>query len=239
MGMMMQKLFAAVLVLAIAACAPGYDSGPRPLALRANPSDVIATELAFARAAREKGTWTAFREYATGDAQWPGPQWESVQTALKGVPDPAQAIVWEPDQVWASCDGSFALSSGPATHPNGKRTRFATIWQRQNNGDYRWVLDQGFDLEANYDAPEMISARVADCPAGASLRVDRLSKARRVDAWSSGRSDDGTLAWDTQLRADCSRVLLVSAMKDGAMTEVFRRVSAAPAASAGVARTAC
>ena len=115
------------LALAVSACAPGYGSGHRPLALRANPSDVIATELAFAREARDKGTWTAFRDYATRDAQWPGPRFESVQAALKGVPDPAQAIVWEPDQVWASCDGTFALSSGPATHPNGKRTRFATI----------------------------------------------------------------------------------------------------------------
>jgi hypothetical protein len=221
----MKILFALPITLALAACAPGYGSGARPLALRANPSDVIATELAFARTAREKGTWTAFRDYATKDAQWPGPKWENVQVALKGVPDPAQAIAWEPDEVLASCDGSFALSSGPATHPNGKRTRFATIWQRQDNGDYRWVLDQGFDLEDGYAAPEMISARVADCPAGKPLRVDRLPKARRADAWASGRSDDGTLSWSTELRSDCSRTLVVSAMEGGAMTEVFRQVS--------------
>lgn len=226
----MRKLITVVsLALAASACAPGHGPGNRPLALRANPSDVIATELAFAREARDKGTWTAFRDYATRDAQWPGPRFESVQAALKGVPDPAQAIVWEPDQVWASCDGTFALSSGPATHPNGKRTRFATIWQRQDNGDYRWVLDQGFDLEQDYAAPEMISAQVADCPAGKSLRVDRLPKARRADMWSSGQSEDGTLAWRTDLAADCSRTLVVSAKKDGAMAEVFRRVSAAPA----------
>ena len=235
----MQKLLGLALVVALTACAPGPGSDPRPLALRANPSDVIATELAFARAARDKGTWTAFRDYATKDAQWPAPRWENVQVALKGVPDPARAIVWEPDQVWASCDGSFALSSGPATHPDGKRTRFATIWQRQDNGDYRWVLDQGFDLESGYDAPEMIAARVADCPAGRSLRVDRLPKARRADAWSSGRSEDGTLSWNTELRPDCSRVLTVSAMSDGTMTEVFRRVSAAPTVPAGEARPAC
>jgi hypothetical protein len=226
---MKRGIGAAAVALTLAGCAPGYGSGPRPLALRANPSDVIATELAFARTAREKGTWSAFRDYATKDAQWPGPKWENVQVALKGVPDPAQAIVWEPDQVWASCDGSFALSSGPATRPNGKRTRFATIWQRQDNGDYRWVLDQGFDLEDGYAPPEMISARVADCPAGKSLRVDRLPTARRAAAWASGRSDDGTLSWSTELRSDCSRTLVVSAIKDGAMTEVFRRVSAPPA----------
>ena len=113
----MKRLAIAALLLTLAACAANRGPlGEGRLTARANPSDVIATEFAFARAAREKGTWTAFREYATKDAQWPGPQWESVQTALKGVPDPAQAIVWEPDQVWASCDGSFALSTGPAAH---------------------------------------------------------------------------------------------------------------------------
>ena len=218
---------AAAVALAGCAGAPGSGGG-RYLALRANPSDVIATELAFARAAREKGTWTAFRDYATKDAQWPGPQWESVQAALKGAPDPAQPIVWEPDQVWASCDGSFALSTGPATHPGGKRSRFATIWQRQDNGKYRWVLDQGFELEEGYAPPEMISARVADCPPGKLSRQGRPPKARRAAGWSSGQSDDGTLAWTTELKRDCSRTLVVSITRDGALTQVFRRVSAVP-----------
>ncbi len=222
----------AVFALTLGSCAGG--SGERRyLAMRASPSDVIATELAFARAARENGTWTAFRNYATRDAQWPGPQWESVHAALKGAADPARAIVWEPDQVWASCDGSFALSSGPATQPDGKRSRFATIWQRQDNGEYRWVLDQGFDLEPGYAAPEMIPARVADCPPGRLSRDGRPPRTRRAAAWSTGESDDRTFAWTTQLHPDCSRTLVVSATRQGAMTEVFRRVSPAPPTPAG------
>jgi hypothetical protein len=226
-------------LLALAGCSTVPSDGRRELTQRANPSEVIAAELAFARAAREKGTWTAFRDYATKDAQWPGPRWESVQAALKGVPDPAQAIVWEPDQVWASCDGSFALSSGPATHPGGKRTRFATIWQRQDKGEYRWVIDQGFDLEADYAAPEMIAARVADCPSKRNFSAERPTSARRADAWSSGLSDDGSFAWSTELKADCGRVLVVSAMKDGAMREVFRRASSPPPAPASGPRPSC
>jgi hypothetical protein len=235
--MIRQSLVVASL-LSLAACATA-GSDRRELSLRANPSDVIATELAFARAAREKGTWTAFRDYATKDAQWPGPRFESVQAALKGVPNPAQAIVWEPDQVWASCDGTFALSSGPATHPGGKRSRFATIWQRQNNGEYRWVIDQGFDLEDSYAAPEMISARMADCPAGRTFQSRRNPDARRTAAWSSGQSDDGTLAWTTDMRADCSRTLVVSIKKDGEMREVFRRTSSPPPAPANGPAASC
>jgi hypothetical protein len=224
------------IALALSACAGDNDRFGRNLRPVASPSDVIATELAFARAAREDGTWTAFRKYAAKDAVWPGPRWESVQAALRGAPDPAQAIQWEPDMVWASCDGSFALSTGPATHPGGKRTRFTTIWQRQGSGDYRWVLDQGFDLEDGYAPREMISARVADCPAG---RARRAADPRRGEAWQAGRSDDGSLAWRTELAPDCRRTLVVTALQDGAMAEVFRRASSVPPAPAGTAVPAC
>ena len=127
----------------LAGCAPGGPSargnrldlgGPRERDfVTANPSAVIAAELEFARAAREDGTWTAFREYSTADALWPAPALSNVRRDLAGTPDPAEAIVWGPDAVWVSCDGSFALSTGPATYPNGRRSRFATIWRWMNS----------------------------------------------------------------------------------------------------------
>lgn len=212
----------------------GCAQGPRPdtpraafLGTAAQPSAVIAAELAFARAARDKGTWTAFRETATVDAVWPGPAWENVQAALKGTPDPAEPIVWEPDMVWVSCDGSYALSTGPARYPSGRTSRFTTIWQRQDKGEFKWVLDQGFDLEEGYDKPEMIAARVADCPAG---KRPQRQPVRRGLTWQSGQSDDGTLAWETILRPDCSREMIVRAKRGDGMEEVFRRTSSAPQA---------
>ena len=222
-----------MLALALAGCAAGLRPGdPRRdfLGSAASPSEVIAAELAFARMAREKGTWTAFRETATDDALWPTPSWANVKQSLKGVPDPAQPIVWGPDKVWVSCDGSFALSTGPATYPDGRKTRFATIWQRQNDGGYRWVLDQGFALESGYAAPEMIGAQVADC---GERRRGAPPRARRGAAWQSGQSDDGTLAWNTELAADCSRRMTVTARRSGAMTEVFSAVAGPPPTRAG------
>ena len=230
----MRTLAVAMLALSLAGCAGGpsrMDARQRAfLGSAAVPSEVIAAELAFARMAREKGQWTAFRETATDDAVWPSPGWVNVKADLKGTPDPAQAVAWEPDSVVVSCDGSFALSTGPATWPNGGKTRFATIWQRQDNGRYKWVLDQGFDLEATYAKPEMIDARVAGC---CERRRGRPPVARRALAWQSGQSDDGTLAWTTELRPDCGRVFVVRArMSGGAMEEVFRRNGAPPSASA-------
>ncbi|MXO75257.1 hypothetical protein GRI40_08520 [Altererythrobacter aerius] len=233
---MRRTLTAIAAVLCLAGCATANPHSARELRPAASPSDVIAVELAFARAARETGTWTAFRRFATRDAVWPGPQWENVHQALRGAADPSQPIVWEPDMVWASCDGSFALSTGPATWPDGRRTRFATMWQRQADGEYRWVLDQGFDLEAGYARPEMIPARVAECP---EQRARRASPPRRGEAWHSGRSDDGSLAWQTTLAADCRRTMVVTAMRDGAMHEVFRRTSSTPPVAAGAAAARC
>lgn len=221
------RALAALLVLSLAGCAGGPRmTGPQRAFLgnSAEPSAVIAAELAFARLAREKGTWTAFRETATDDAVWPSPGFVNVKADLKGVPDPARAIVWEPDRVSVSCDGSYALSTGPATYPDGRKTRFATIWQRQEDGRYKWVLDQGFDLEAGYDKPEMIAAAVAEC---GERRPARPSRVRRGLAWQSGQSDDGSLVWATDLAADCSRTFVVRAPKAGVLTEVFR-VSAPP-----------
>lgn len=226
------RVAAVTLALAmLAGCAGGPRLNDRQTAFlgnAANPSAVIAAELAFARMAREKGTWTAFRETATEDALWPTPGWENVRASLKGVPDPAQAIVWEPDQIWSSCDGSFALSSGPATYPSGRKTRFATIWQRQDDRTYRWVLDQGFELEPGYAKPDMIAARVAEC---GERRRGPPPQARRSPTWQSGQSDDGTLAWTSELAADCSRSFTVHARRGGTMVVVFSATSPPPPAT--------
>ena len=242
-------LLAALAATLLAGCAPGGPSargnrldlgGPRERDfVTANPSAVIAAELEFARAAREDGTWTAFREYSTEDALWPAPALSNVRRDLAGTPDPAEAIVWGPDAVWVSCDGSFALSTGPATYPNGRRSRFATIWQRQRDGDYRWVLDQGFDLEAGYAEPEMIGARVAECAAGTERSRWRRPEVRRSAAWGSGRSNDGTLEWTTAIAADCTRTLTVRVSQGGAMSEVFRRQSPRPQAPEGQPAPSC
>lgn len=224
--------------LALASCSGApLDRYERLLTPAANPGQVVATELAFARMGRDEGTWTAFREYSTGDAVWPAPGFVNVRQSLEGQADPAEAVVWEPDQVWSSCDGSFAVTTGPARWPDGRTSRFMTVWQRQGNGEYRWVLDQGFDLDAPYADPELVATRTAECPP----REDRAQRldVRRGEAWASGASNDRTLTWSSTLRPDCSRLVSVSIAADGAMEEVFRREAPAPAPAAGEPAPRC
>ena len=222
--------------LTLAACAPGQD-GPRDRLIRpfAEPGQVIATERAFARMAREKGTWTAFRHYATKDALWPGPALESVHQALKDTPDPAQPILWGPDAAWSSCDGSFAVTTGEAAYPSGRKGRFLTVWQRQDSGEYRWVLDQGFDSAGGAIDPETILAKVAECPKGPRPSRD----VRRGEAWGSGAANDGTLAWSTAIAANCSRTAVVRMAGIDGMDEVFRKTAPPPPAREGQPAASC
>ncbi len=56
---------------------------------RADPAKVIATELAFARAAQEKGQWTAFAEFAADDAVMFVPQPVNAEGMAEEAAEPA------------------------------------------------------------------------------------------------------------------------------------------------------
>ena len=233
----MRTALALGVALVLGACSGGGARGPREGFVRpfADPGQVIATERAFARMAREKGTWTAFRHYATGDALTPSPILSNVQAGLKGLADPAQPILWGPDAAWSSCDGSFAVTTGEAAYPGGRKGRFLTVWQRQDNGEYRWVLDQGFDSAGGAIDPDTIRAKVAECPKGP--RPDR--RVRRGEAWGSSASNDGTLAWQTTIAADCSRTAVVRMAGTGGMEEVFRKAAPPPPSREGQPAPSC
>lgn len=192
----------------------------------ANPSAVIAAELAFARLAQDKGQWTAFRATATKDAVMFVPQMAYAQVFLKDKPDPAQAVKWQPHQVWSSCDGTLAVTRGGWQRPDGTSGWFTTVWQRQKNGAYKWVLDQGEELPMPLDAPDMIVAKVADCPPGYTGRkgpkvkdfkgnLPPLDPARRA-----GQSLDGTLGWEAAVAPDGARRFTVAMQLDGQRSTV-------------------
>jgi len=187
----------------------------------ANPSAVIAAEIAFARLAQDKGQWTAFKATATKDAVMFVPQMAYAQLFLKDKPDPAKPVSWQPHQVWSSCDGSLAVTRGAWQRPDGSAGYFTTVWQRQKDGKYKWVLDQGDALPMPLDPPEMIVAKVADCPAG--YRPGRGPKPRDFKgdlpaldpAHRAGQSLDGTLSWDVTVTPGGARHFVVTMVADG------------------------
>lgn len=192
----------------------------------ADPSAVIAAELAFARLAQEKGQWTAFAATAASDAVMFEPQMVLAQQWLKGRANPPVAVKWQPHQVWSSCDGSLMVSRGAWQGP--RRTGyFTTLWQRQRNGRYKWIYDGGDSLAQPLAAPDMISAQIADCPPRArqparavgngSENTGRSSRPAPFDPLHrSGQSVDGSLRWTVTASPGGARSLNVTWKKDGA-----------------------
>ena len=180
---------------------------------RADPAAVVAAELAFARAAQDKGQWSAFAEYATEDAVMFVPQPTNAQAWLKGRANPPQAVRWQPHQVWSSCDGSLAVTRGAWQRADGSVGYFTTVWQRQakEKDGYRWVLDQGDALAEPLAAPEMIGAKVAECPRPMQHDAVILEPPQCTAQGCSGggRSGDDTLEFRYQTRPDGARTFRV------------------------------
>ncbi len=227
-------LAAALLALLASPALSRERNDPRDGHGYANPGAVIAAEVAFAKLAQDKGQWTAFVATATKDAVMFVPQMAYAQDYLKGKANPAQAVRWQPHQVWSSCDGTLAVTRG-AWQNGDKSGYFTTVWQRQKDGRYKWVLDQGDELPMPLDEPEMIVSKVADCPAG--YRPERAAKPRDFKgkllpldpAHLAGRSLDGTLSWDVAVTPDGGRHFVVTMTSEGKAVTVQDLQVEAPA----------
>jgi hypothetical protein len=189
---------------------------------RANPSAVVATELAFARAAQEHGQWTAFAKFAADDAVMFVPQTVRAKDWLKKQQNPPQAVRWQPHQVWSSCDGTLAVTKGAWQRPDGTVGYFTTAWKRQRNGEYQWVMDQGDRPDQPLAAPEMIGGSVASCTAPATAPAATGTPGQIV-----GWSKDKTLQWIVEVAADGSRSLKVHRWTGSGYEEVLRSEVAA------------
>ncbi|MCJ2182078.1 hypothetical protein MTR62_05085 [Novosphingobium sp. 1949] len=190
----------------------------------ANPSALVATELAFNRRVREKGQWAAFRDFADETAVLFVPQPVLAQGWLGGRKDPPGQLQWQPSEVWISCDGTMGLTSGGWTRSDGTHGRYTTIWkQRPKKGDYRWVVDLGAPSAEPVAIPEFVRAKVTDCPAPQPWAVPGGKKPDseeeiRVTAEgppSQGRSVDGTLRWRYATQPSGETKLVVTVLSDG------------------------
>lgn len=244
----MRNLVAALSVaVLLAGCAGGpggsaRDRFYRSLEPQANPSAVIATELALAREAREKGQWTAFRRFAADDAVMFVPEAVDARQWLARRQDPPQPVRRQPHMLWSSCDGSLSVTRGAWQKPDGTTGYFITVWERRGRpGDkeeHRWVLDQADTLAEPLAEPDIIRTRVADCAPGglpaafASAQADRDANADAMGlglADGYGESRDRTLVYRYRVAPDRSRVVTVFLRQGDAMEEVLRSEVAAPA----------
>lgn len=140
----MRFLFLSTALLAVSACATA------PSAMRFSSADltapVIAAERAFAERHKQVPLKQAFQEYAAADGVALRPTGvRNVQEDLASWPDANNtgAIGWWPMLAGVAQSGDLGFTTGPATYPGGNFGGYFTIWKKQPDGSWKWVIDQG------------------------------------------------------------------------------------------------
>ena len=237
----MRNISIAAAFALLSACAP---SGPRPSAVpqSANPSAIIAAEIAFNRLAQEKGQWTAFRETAAKQATLFVPDAVDAQTWLKGRADPAKSLSWQPHKAFMSCDGKTGVTTGAWQRPDGSTGYFTTVWvwaekgkpdprlpaNSMGEGEWKWLLDHSDTLPAPLLIPELISTKVASCKGPANAPINAPDEGVQMKTMFSR---DQSLNWEWQLRPDKSRTITVRLWNGSDFDDVLTDRVAKPAAN--------
>lgn len=175
------------------------------LAAALDPQTAIDAERAFNAAAQAKGQWTAFRDYAAPEAVMFVPQPINAQQWLKDRADPPRSVEWWPSESFVSCDGSLAVNTGGWKRPDGSVGYFTTVWKRQADGSWKWLIDHGDTLSRPRAAPDAPATRSASCDGGQGGIISPVPRGKGA----SGMAADRTLFWRWEVNPNGARSLVV------------------------------
>lgn len=171
----------------------------------------VDAERAFAADAKAIGQWTAFRKWSTDDAVMFVPQPINAHEFLKDRKDPPKAIDWWPTASYISCDGKLAVNTGGWTRPDGAVGYFSTVWERQKDGGWKWIVDGGDGLAVSRERPAEPKVVRASCKnTGPTVTSILATSGAKL---GDGSSADGSLSWHWQVTPDGARQFTVW-MKD-------------------------
>jgi hypothetical protein len=205
----------------------------RPLPPVGEPGKVAAADIGFARAAREDGQWTAFRQFAANGAIMHGENGPiEAGPWLAAQKDPDKSVQWGPNSVWSSCDGSLAVTFGRFETAEGLFGSYTTVWELQSDREYKWVYDVGAVDDPQPPAPPelpeddedtiivsglaIIDGKVADCRSSeAPLPPTRVFAGAGDAQRGGGVSRDSTLMWRWVHATDGTRSIEVDYVREG------------------------
>lgn len=135
---------------------------------------MVNTEQEFARFAAEKDTRTAFLANMTDDAVVFVPQMTNAKANWTAKPTPTYLLSWAPNFADISSSGILGYTTGNwEFRPKGKDDtpsgfgEFVTLWLRQPDGKYKWVVDIGIE----HPKPEKYSTDWATAESAKAKKV--------------------------------------------------------------------
>jgi len=116
--------------------------------------EILSTDRAFSAMSSEKGMHEAFLYYAATDAiklqegRFPVIGSENLRESFEGISDSTFRLTWEPVKVEVSqsCDLGYTFGNWELDdfqHGLIRYGNYITIWRKQKDGTWRWILDGG------------------------------------------------------------------------------------------------
>lgn len=192
---------------------------------RADVSEVVAAERAFAAAARTDGANAAFLRYSASDGLLfrPGPT--LAKDWLRDNPIPPVPLDWWPVYAGIAASGDLGFTTGPYVAGSGERQShgwYFTIWRREGDESWRWVIDHG--PPTREPAPFGRDAPVAALPPG--------RRSSRIKALATVKAAEAELA--SALAADARSAFPRFLAPDGRLMRVGPQPAVGPAAWVGL-----
>jgi len=158
---------------------------------------LIETEKAFAKAAEEKGTKTAFLEFLADDGIVFNPAEANGKLVWKARPESPALLSWNPAWADLSSDGKLGYTTGGwELRPKGKTDKptafgdYVTLWQKQADGSFKAILDIGIGHStSNYSS--VATRSPMDAGSGAKSVKSGIGNATLNDIFSNKSMADG------------------------------------------------
>ena len=148
-------------------------------------TQMVETERSFSRMSEEKGTREAFVAFIADDGilfrprAVPGKQWMQEHPLPSSNTRPL--LTWQPIYAFMSLSGDLGYTTGPWQYKtdtkDGKASAFGsfmTIWKKQPDGDWKFVLDLGI----SNPEPQTILTPAFPHESGANFKSINVDQAR-------------------------------------------------------------
>lgn len=210
----MKKALPFLLLLALSAIASQQRSvGSSDL------DSMVNTERAFARAAAERGTRDAFLAFMADDGIVFAPGPVNGKKSWEARPKRPGLLSWEPIYADISAAGDMGYDTGPwEFRPKGAEDKpvafghFMTIWKKQADGTFKFMLDLGISNPQPTTAAQTLEFSAVKSKATmnsseAEMKAGREDMLKLEREFSNASANKGALKAYTAYMADDVRLL--------------------------------